>query len=126
MMQTVLSLLERPDPPTLEALLAPDVQFHSPFADYSGRADVAHLFATIATVLRDIETTRVLVDDRGRTTFLAATVDDHPLQAVLDERLDDDGRLVDSTLFIRPYSTLRVAMSRMGAALETSPLPSRR
>ena len=126
MTSTLLPLLRQPDRAELDALLATDVAFHSPFADYSGPADVAHLFSMIPTVVHDIAPTRVVEDDGGRTTFFDASADDRALQGVLDERYDDSGHLVDATLFIRPYATLRIAMARMGAALEADPLPSKR
>jgi hypothetical protein len=125
MTSTLLPLLSRPDRTELDALLAPDVAFHSPYADYSGRPDVAHLLAMIPTVVHEIAPTRVVEDDGGRTTFFDASAGDRTLQAVLDERYDS-GHLVDATLFIRPYATLRVAMAKMGAALEADPLPSTR
>ena len=126
MASTLVPLLREPDRPALDALLAPAVQFHSPFADYAGHDDVSHLISTIATVVHDVEPTRVLEDDGGRTTFIDGRVDDRALQGVLDERYDDAGQLVEATLFIRPYATLRVAMAHMGAALEADPLPSKR
>ena len=126
MTTTLLPLLSRPDRTELDALLATDVAFHSPFADYAGQPDVAHLFSMIPTVVHDIAPTRVAEDDGGRTTFFDASAGDRTLQGVLDERYDDSGHLVDATLFIRPYASLRVAMAQMGAALEVDPLPSKR
>jgi hypothetical protein len=126
MTSTLVPLLRQPDRAALDALLAPDVEFHSPFTDYAGHDDVTHQILTNATVVHDVEATRVLEDDGGRTTFIDGRVDDRTLQGVLDERYDDAGHLVDATLFIRPYATLRVAMAQMGAALESDPLPSTR
>jgi len=125
MTSTLLPLLSQPDRTELGALLAPDVVFHSPFADYAGRTDVAHLLSMIPTVMHDIAPSRVVESDGGRTTFFDASAGDRTLQGVLDERYDS-GRLVNATLFIRPYATLRVAMAQMGAALEADPLPSTR
>jgi hypothetical protein len=126
MTSTLLPLLSRPDRAVLDALLTTDVAFHSPFADYAGRPDVAHLLSMIPTVVHDIASTRVVENYGGRTTFFNASAGDRTLQGVLDERYDDSGHLEDATLFIRPYATLRVAMAQMGAALEADPLPSKR
>lgn len=126
MTSTLVTLLQQPDPAALDALLAADVNFHSPFADYAGRPDVAHLISLIATVVANVTPTRVLEDVGGRTTFIDGVVEDHELQGVLDERHGESGQVIDATLFIRPYSSLRVAMARMGTALAADPLPSTR
>src|SRR5215213_7908934 len=86
MTSTLLPLMSAPDRTELDALLAPDVAFHSPFADYAGRPDVAHLLSMIPSVVHDIAPTRVVESDGGRTTFFDASAGDRTLQGVLDER----------------------------------------
>jgi hypothetical protein len=107
-------------------LLADDVTFSSPFADYHGRADVIHLFGLIGRVV----TTPVVTDAaaQGAWTYTSFTggVDGRELEAVVRERHDDGGRLVHATLFLRPYHSLRAAMSAMGRLLADAPLPSSR
>jgi hypothetical protein len=126
MASPLVTLLQAPDRDALDALLADAARFHSPVADYEGRADVAHLLWLIASVVGDIRPTRELADGAATTTFFDAAVDGRALQGVLDERYDERGRLVEATLMLRPFATLRIAIAAMAAALEEEPLPSAR
>lgn len=107
-------------------LLADDVAFASPFADYHGRADVAHLFGLIGRVLSDPVVTGRAGDGTWTYTSVTARADGHPIEAVLRERHDAAGRLAQGTLFLRPYRSLRAAMDAMGRLLADAPLPSNR
>jgi hypothetical protein len=107
-------------------LLAEEVTFSSPFADYRGRADVVHLFGLIARVLQAPSVTAAATDGTLTYTSLTGSVDGRVLQAVVCERHDDEGRLAHATLFLRPYHVLRAAMDAMGQLLADAPLPSAR
>jgi hypothetical protein len=48
------------------------------------------------------------------------------VQGVLCEEHDDQRRVIDAMLVVRPYAGLRVAMRAMGELMEASPLPSAR
>lgn len=122
----LIALLQAPDGDALDALLADAVRFHSPVADYEGRADVAHLLSLIATVVNGSQPTRELGDSTARTTFISGAVEGRSVQGVLDERYDEHGLLVDATLMLRPFATLRIAIAAMAAALDATPLPSTR
>jgi hypothetical protein len=126
MASPLVTLLQAPDRDALDALLADAARFHSPVADYESRADVAHLLSLIATVVGDIQPTRELEDDGSAITFFDGVVEGRPVQGVLDERYDADGRLAEATLMLRPYATLGVAIAAMAAALDAEPLPSAR
>jgi hypothetical protein len=43
---------------------------------------------------------------------------------VIEEVHDDDGRITEVTLMLRPLDALLGAVQRMGQALEAAPLPS--
>ena len=124
MTSTLLPFLTDPDPTRLHVLLADNVCFHSPVADYDGRADVAHLFTTIASVLDTVDPVRVLAAGRERTTFLTGRAQGRSIDGVLDEHHDDLGRVVEVTLMLRPLAAVHTAVRAMAAALDTSPLPS--
>ena len=125
MASRLLHFLNDPDAARLDALLAPDVSFHSPVADYDRRADVAHLFTRIAGIIETIEPVRELATGRERTTFLSGTVRGRLVEGVLDELYDDAGRVREITLMLRPLSALNAAVEAMVEALDVSPLPSR-
>ena len=115
-------LLRARDHPEPTELLVEDVTFSSPFADYRGRADVAHLFTLIGRVLTEPAVIGSATDGVWTYTSLTATADAHDLEAVLRERHDADGRLVHATLFLRPYRSLRAAMDAMERLLAQAPL----
>lgn len=122
----LIEVLARADASALTALVAENVTFSSPVADYHGRADVVHMFGFIARVLRDPVATSEATVGGARVTMLTARVDGHEVEGVLRERHDDEGRLVHATLFLRPYRSLRTAIAAMGRLLAGSPLPSTR
>jgi len=118
--------LRQPSATSVGDLLAEAITFHSPVTDYHGRADVAHLFAAIANVLRDVKVERALLTSGGVTTFLTARVEQEAISGVLDERVDAIGEVVEATLLLRPYSALRIAIGHMQTLLSNDPLPSAR
>lgn len=122
----LIDVLARADAGALAALVAENVTFSSPVADYHGRADVVHMLGLVARVLRDPVTTSEATVGGDRVTMLTARVDGHEVEGVLRERHDDEGRLVHATLFLRPYRALRTAIAAMGRMLADSPLPSTR
>jgi hypothetical protein len=124
-MPTVLDLLTPTDPPAVRRLLAADVAFHSPVADYAGRQDVAHLFAAIGRCVTDIEVGRQYVDGPHSVTVFSGHVEEHAVDAVLIQHTDVDGRLTEATLMLRPLAGLRRAVDLMREALTLEPLPSR-
>jgi hypothetical protein len=115
---TLVEALRGGDRAALEGLLAHDVVFHSPVRTYEGRAVVLHLLATIAGVLDDIEPARVVSGARETVTFATARVGDAAADAVVDERFDDEGRVAELTLMLRPLDVLLSAVERMGRALD--------
>ncbi|HEU4656174.1 MAG TPA: nuclear transport factor 2 family protein [Capillimicrobium sp.] len=109
--------LGAPDPATLDRVLAPDVRFHSPVADYAGDEQVRRLLTLVPGALDEVRIGRTLRGDDEAVTFLAGRVGDHAIDGVLDERYDADGRVAEITLMIRPLAGLREAVERMAAAL---------
>jgi hypothetical protein len=110
--------------PQRDELLADDVVFSSPFADYRGREDVSHLFGLIARVIEAPEVEGAASDGTWTYTALTGAVDGRALDAVVRERHDDTGRLLHAVLFLRPYRSLRAAMDAMGGLLAAEPLPN--
>jgi hypothetical protein len=107
-------------------LLAEDVTFSSPFADYHGRADVVHLFNLIGRVLTPPVVTDAGAHGAWTYTSFTGYVDGREFDAVVRESYDDAGRLLHATLFLRPYDSLRAAMAAVARLLLDAPLPSSR
>jgi hypothetical protein len=102
------------------------IRFRSPFADYAGSADVAHLVGLIREVLVEVEPVRQLREQETTISLFEARVAEEDVQGFLLEQHSADGRLVDAMLTIRPYRGLRTAMKAMQARMEAAPLPSAR
>jgi hypothetical protein len=109
----LLEAIAAGDRDTLTELLADDVAFHSPVQTYRGRDRVVHLLATVGTVIDDVEATREL----DGVTFFAASVEEHPMDGVLDVRHDAAGHIAEITLMLRPLAQLQAAVARMTRAL---------
>jgi hypothetical protein len=109
-----------------EETFADEIRFRSPYADYSGRADVAHLVGLIRDVLVEVKPVHRLREQTATISLFEARVAEEDVQGMLFEQHDDAGRLVDATLTIRPYAGLRAAMKAMQARMEAAPLPSAR
>ena len=103
------------DRDALVELLAEDVVFHSPVQTYRGRDQVVLLLTTISGILDAVEATREL----DGVTFFAATVEEHPVDGMLDEHTDAAGHIAELTLMMRPLAQLQAAVARMARALST-------
>jgi len=112
-MSQLIDAIRAADRDALRALLADEVVFHSPVQTYRGKDQVVHLLVTIGGVLDAIGVTREL----NGVTFFTAEVEEHPMDGVLDEHTDDDGRIAEITLMLRPLAQLQAAVARMARAL---------
>ena len=126
---------ESGDADAVAELLAPDVVFHSPMTErirFEGKDEVAALHRDIFAVLDDIDTTEPLtLGDTGTFSF-RARVRGVELEAMNLVRCNEQGRIVECTIFIRPLPGLatlfaalppRVSARRRGrlrASLATS------
>jgi hypothetical protein len=97
-----------------DTLLDPGIRFHSPYADYHGREQVAALLAVIPSVLQDVRVDGAPLDDHRRTvTLFHARVGEHAVDGVVHERVGEDGRTTELTLFLRPLAGVRAAVAAM-------------
>jgi hypothetical protein len=81
MASQLLDALRSADRAAIGALLAADVAFHSPVADYSGREEVVNLLATIGGVIDDVRVRRALVDGLETVSFVEGSVAGRPSTA---------------------------------------------
>lgn len=109
-------------------LLAPDVVLHSPMSAtivFSGREAVTALHRDIFAILDDVVTSTSLVrGDTGAFSF-RAEVRGVEIEAMNQVRVNQEGQILDYTIFVRPlpglvtlFATLppRVAARRHGRA----------
>lgn len=104
------------------ALLADDVTFRSPavFTPYQGREAVSHILRTVFAVFEDFRYTDELADagERVSTLVFEARVGDKTLQGIDLIRLDDEGRIGELVVFVRPASGLMALGAEMGRRLQ--------
>ncbi|MDQ1494475.1 MAG: hypothetical protein QOG69_958 [Actinomycetota bacterium] len=88
--------------------LAPDVVFNSPvaFQPFHGREAVAKLFAALLQTFEDFRYTDEFEQGDAHALVFRARVGDKELEGVDLLRMDDEGKIRDFTVFVRPASGL--------------------
>jgi|SRR5436190_23172476 len=105
------------------ACLAPDVTFNSPVAHtpFEGSEAVGGVLRAVFSTFEDFEYTHQFADGDWHALVFKARVGDKQLQGLDLIRLDDDGRIDDFTVMVRPASGLMAlgeAMAPKVAALK--------
>ena len=114
-------LLQRNDLRALPELLHPEAVFRSPMAHtpYAGAPVVSMILNTVSTVFEDFAYHRELATADGLNAVLefSARVGDRELKGIDMIRFDDDGRIVEFEVMIRPMSGLQALGAEMGKRL---------
>lgn len=113
----LVSAISEHDREALSAMVADDVVFNGPVTTYQGRDQVVHLLALIGTVLDDFTPTREV----ETVTFVKAHLDGEELDGALVEITDDNGRIAEITLLMRPLTMVQTAVRRLARALAEGP-----
>jgi hypothetical protein len=114
---------ETKDLELMRETLREDVVLHSPilFRGFEGRDVVLVVLGHVIEVLEDFR----YVDEatEGNTVFLRfkAMVGDRELEGIDFLELDEQGRVAELTVFMRPLSALTRFNERMGERLAASP-----
>jgi hypothetical protein len=113
--------VEARDIDAIPALLADDVTFLSPvvFRPYHGRDVVAHILRAVARVFEDVRYERELAGGDGRDHALVfrARVGDREIEGCDLLRMDDDGRIAELCVMVRPLSAAHALAEAMGREL---------
>lgn len=111
----------------LAALLHPDAVFRSPVAHkpYPGAAAVALILSNVIEVFEDFSYERQFASADGRSVVLEfrARVGERALKGVDLIRFDEQGRIVDFEVMIRPASALAALGDAMGKRLSAAQAP---
>jgi hypothetical protein len=114
--------VEARDEAAIEALLAGDVVFTSPvaFKPYPGKAITAAILRAVIRVFEDFRYVREIADADGRdhAFVFEATVDGKQLTGCDFLHFDDDGKIDDFTVMVRPLSAAQALATRMGEQFE--------
>lgn len=93
------------------ALLAPEATFHSPIRDYAGAERVSSVWRAVAGVVTDARPTSVHERDGETIAFFAGAIKDQPVDGVLRTLTNEDDRITDITLMIRPWAALKAGLA---------------
>ena len=111
----------------LAALLHPDAVFRSPVAHkpYPGAAAVALIMSNVIEVFEDFSYERQFASADGRSIVLEfrARVGERALKGVDLIRFDEQGRIVDFEVMVRPASALAALGEAMGKRLSAAQAP---
>jgi hypothetical protein len=110
---------EAKDLEAMTATLREDVVLHSPilFRGFEGREIVLQVLTHVVATLEDFRYTDELADGRTVVLRFKARVGDRELEGIDFLELDDDGRVAELTVFMRPMSALTAFNERMAARL---------
>ena len=105
----------------LPELLAPDVVFRSPMAHtpYPGAAVVAMILTTVFDVFENFKYHRELATADGLNVVLefSANVNGKELKGIDMIRFNEEGKIVDFEVMVRPLSGLQALGEQMGQRL---------
>jgi hypothetical protein len=113
---------ESKDLELLTETLREDVVLHSPvlFRGFEGREAVSQVLTQVAATLEDLTYTEELSDGRTVALRFKANVGDRQLEGIDFLELDEEGRVAELTVFMRPMSALTRFNERMMARLGIS------
>lgn len=106
---------------TLHGLLAPEAVFHSPavHTPQPGRdLTAAYLWAAVDVLGPNLTYVEQWYGERSAVLRFAATVGSREVDGVDLVHWDDDGRIVDFAVMVRPYQGLQALIEAMRARLE--------
>jgi hypothetical protein len=111
------------DPDRMASLFAPDARFCSPavHAPYEGHAAVMKVLTAAFEVLHPLRYSEVVESDDRAVLFFHAEVGGLEVEGIDALRFDDDGRISELLVMIRPLSALKAVVEAMARALGLTP-----
>ncbi|WOO80580.1 uncharacterized protein LOC62_03G004105 [Vanrija pseudolonga] len=105
----------------LETIVHPNAVFHSPMSHnaYTPRAALILALSTVITIFEDFAYHRELATDDGKSVVLefSAKANGKSLKGIDLIRFDDDGKIVEFEVMVRPLSGLQALGGEMGKRL---------
>ncbi|MFE1955527.1 MULTISPECIES: nuclear transport factor 2 family protein [Streptomyces] len=114
--------VEKDDLAAVEAMLAEDVVFTSPvvFKPYAGRAITAAILRGAKRVFEDFRYVREITgaDGRDHALVFEARVGDRAITGCDFLHVDEEGRIDDFMVMVRPLSAAQALAAAMGAEFD--------
>jgi|SRR5215211_547615 len=114
------------DADAITAALAPDVRFRSPvvYRPYEGREAVSLVLRAVTEVFGEFEyVQRLEAGDGSIALIFRAKVGDRELDGLDLLRIDDEGRVSELTVMVRPMSGAQALATAMAEQLERMGVP---
>ena len=113
---------EAKDFSAIEDIFTEDVTFKSPvvYKPYEGREAVATLLGAVAQVFEDFRYLHQVETGDVAVLMFEASVGDRDLQGVDILRFDDEGKIAELTVMVRPMSGMHALAEAMKAQLEAA------
>ena len=113
---------EAKDVELMTKALREDVVLHSPilFRGFEGREIVGQVLTHVAATLEDLTYVDELADERTVCLRFKARVGDRELEGIDFLELDEDGRVAELTVFMRPLSAINTFNEQMKTRLEAA------
>jgi SnoaL-like domain len=115
--------VEAKDLAAMAGVLREDVVLHSPvlFRGFEGREVVLGVLTHVAATLEDLRYTDELAEDDTVVLRFKARVGERELEGIDFLELDENGRVAELTVFMRPMSALKAFNEQMAARLGVTP-----
>ena len=112
--------VETNDAAILDSLLAENVQFHSPFVwkPKDGKAITKSILTTVTQVFQDFRYVREILDGNNWALEFEAKIGELTLRGVDLIQLNEEGKIIDFEVMIRPANALQALGLEMGKRLE--------
>ena len=119
-MTTFREAVDARDLAAVEAMLADDVVFRSPVAHrpYPGKAITAAILRAVIEVFADFRYVREIHDGADHVLVFEAKVDGLDVTGADFLRYDDDGKIAELMVMVRPLRAAEALVRQMGARFE--------
>jgi hypothetical protein len=112
--------VETQDAAILDELLAENVQFHSPFVwkPKDGKVITTIILTTVTQVFQEFRYVREILDENNWALEFEAKIGELTLRGVDLIQLNEEGKIIDFEVMIRPANALQALGLEMGKRLE--------
>jgi ketosteroid isomerase-like protein len=119
-MTTFREAIDARDLAVVDAMLADDVVFRSPVAHrpYPGKAITAAILRAVVEVFEDFRYVREIQDGADHVLVFEAKVEGLDVTGADFLRYDEDGKIVDFMVMVRPLRAAEALARQMGARFE--------
>jgi len=115
--------IDSQDPEALAAACAPDLVFHSPITStiqFEGRDEMLNLYRTVLEVYDEQHCVAEYESGNTLVVHLHARIGDQELDEVQILRMNEDGKVREITMYVRPLPGLTALMAALAPKLAGS------